>query len=150
MFTAQEYRSKADEYGRLLEIAHTPAEISEYRDLHQSYSQLADNLDWLNRNAEKVVVGKPSSPRIVGQQPSAPGDGIRHEQVEEERILRSLGVAVVINWNAIPVNLQQALFEDASSIQHGRRAPLKSALARFLHEHKDDAQRQQQSGDAAR
>jgi hypothetical protein len=147
MFTAQEYRTKAVEYGRLLEMARTPSEISEYRDLHQSYSLLADNLDWLTSNAGNVVLS--NNPAKTNKQPSAPGIGIHQEQarqVEEERILRCLGAAVVINWNTIPAKLQHSLFEDASSIQRGRGAPLKGALARFLHDHKDDAQRQQQNG----
>ena len=31
MFTAQQYRAKADGYGTLLETAHSPAEYSEYQ-----------------------------------------------------------------------------------------------------------------------
>jgi hypothetical protein len=148
MFTAYEYRAKAAEYGRLLEMARSPSETSEYRDLHQSYSLLADNLEWLTTNAGKVVVNdQRSAPRVVSNQSSAPRIESREgeaERVEEERILRCLGVAVVLNWNTVPPKLQHALFEDASSIQRGRGAPLKGVLARFLHDHKDDAQRQQQ------
>jgi hypothetical protein len=138
MFTAQEYRTKAAEYGRLLEAADSPAETSEYRELHQSYSALADNLDWLSTNAGKVVVSnRPHAPNADSR------DG-QVRQVEEERILRCLGVAVVLNWDTMPVKLQHSLIEDASSIQRARGAPMKGALARFLHDHKDDARRQQQ------
>jgi hypothetical protein len=144
MFTAQQYRSKAVEYGRLLEMARSPAETSEYRDLHQSYSLLADNLDWLTTNAGKV---------IVSNQPHASNaesrDGLTR-QVEEERMLRCLGVAMVLNWNTIPLKLQHSLIEDASSIQRGGGAPIKGALARFLHDHKDDARSQQQQNGAPR
>jgi hypothetical protein len=42
------------------------------------------------------------------------------------------------------ISRQRALFEAASSIQGARTAPPKDALAQFLHDHKDDAQRQQQ------
>jgi hypothetical protein len=137
MFTAQQYRTKAVEYGRLLEMARSPSETSEYRDLHQSYSLLADNLDWLTTNAGKVVVSnQPTARPKVESRQAAQGD--------EERILRCLGVAVVLNWNTIPVKLQHSLFEDASSVQRERGAPLKGALARFLHDHKDDARRQHQ------
>jgi hypothetical protein len=138
MFTAEEYRTKAAEYGRLLEMAGSPSETSEYRDLHQSYSVLADNLDWLTTNAGKIVVS--TQPRA----PNAEGRDGRARQVEEERILRCLGVAVVLNWNTVPVRLQHSLIEDASSIQRGGGAPIKGALAQFLHDHKDDARRQQQ------
>lgn len=154
MFTAQQYRTKAAEYGRLLEMARSPSETSEYRDLHQSYSMLADNLEWLTTNAGKVVVSNHSSARkMVVEHPAAPGIGTRQEQaeqIEEERILRCLGVAVVLSWNEIPVKLQRSLFEDASSIQRGRGAPMKGALARFLRDHKDDAQRDPPRGGEAR
>jgi hypothetical protein len=142
MFTAQQYRTKAVEYGRLLEMARSPAETAEYRDLHQSYSLLADNLDWLTTNAGKV---------IVSNQPHGPSAESRNGQarlVEEERILRCLGVAVVLNWNTLPFKLQHSLIEDASSIQRGGGAPIKGALAQFLHDHKDNARRQQQQNGA--
>ena len=60
---------------------------------------------------------------------------------EQENVLRCLGAAVILNWNTIPTKLQRALFEAASS--SGRAAPLKEAIAQFLHDHKDDAQKQQ-------
>ena len=147
MFTAQEYRTKAAEYGRLFEMARSPSEISEYRDLHHSYSLLAENLDWLTSNAGKVVVSnQPSGSTSVRKQPGIETRQGQAEQVEEERILRCLGVAVVVNWNTIPAKLQHALFEDATSIHRGGGAPLKGALARFLHDHKNDARRQRQNG----
>jgi hypothetical protein len=140
MFTAEQYRTKAVEYGRLLEMAPSPAEASEYRDLHQSYSLLADNLDWLTTNAGKVIVSSQPHARAAK---SREGQG---RQVEKERILRCLGVAVVLNWNKLPLKLQHSLIEDASSIQRGGGAPIKGALAQFLHDHKDGAGRQQQIG----
>jgi hypothetical protein len=137
MFTAQEYRTKAAEYGRLLEMARSPSETSEYRDLHQNYSLLADNLDWLTTNAGKVVVGNQS------HAPNAESRDVQARQVEEEKILRCLGVAAVLNWNRMPVKLQHSLIEDASSIQRGRGAPMKGALHQFLHDHMGDARRPQ-------
>jgi hypothetical protein len=59
---------------------------------------------------------------------------------EEDRILRSLGAAVIMRWNTIPTKLQKELFEDASSIGELLQADvLKGQIARFLHKHKDDA-----------
>ena len=55
MFTAQQYRTKADEHAALLNTARSPAEAAEYRDLRQSYTSFADNLDWLAANAGKTV-----------------------------------------------------------------------------------------------
>jgi len=48
---------------------------------------------------------------------------------------------VILHWNMIPTKLQRALFEAASS--SGRAASLKQAIAQFLHNHKDDARKQQ-------
>ena len=55
MFTAQQYRAKADEYATWLKTARSPAETAEYRNLQQSYTSFADNLDWLAANAGKTV-----------------------------------------------------------------------------------------------
>ena len=135
MFTAQQYRAKADEYGALLKNARSPAEATAYRDLQQSYAALADNLDWLTVNAGKTI----SNP-TGGQADSADA-----ERRAEENILRCLGTAVILNWNTIPAKLQRSLFDDASSIQNERGAPLKGVLAQFLHDHKDDASRKQRN-----
>ena len=135
MFTAQEYRSKALEYEGLLKTAGSPAEILEYRDLQQSYTSLADNLDWLAANVGKTVAG--NAPKVERRKRRA-------EDLEEEKILRCLGAAVILNWNTIPTKLQRSLFEAASSIQGTKTAPLRDVLAQFLHDHKDDAQRRPQ------
>ena len=139
MFTAEQYRSKAREYEVLLKTARSPTELAEYRDLQQSYTSFADNLDWLAANASKTVT--------AGAYGAAPAERRKRQagHIDEENILRCLGAAVVLHWNAIPTELQRTLFEAASSIQRGRTAPLKNTLAQFLHDHKDDAQRQQQS-----
>jgi len=55
--------------------------------------------------------------------------------------LRRLGAAVILNWSTIPTKLQRALFEAASSMQGAETTPLRDALARFLHDHKNAAQR---------
>jgi hypothetical protein len=143
MFTAQQYRSKALVYEMLLKTDCSPAAISEYRDLQQSYTSLADNLDWLAANASKTV---------TGQAGGAPGIERGERQAahhEEEKILRCLGAAVILNWNTIPTKLQRALFEAASSIQGAQTAPLRDVLAQFLHDHKNDARRNQQQQKAS-
>ena len=132
MFTAQQYRSKAAEYEGLLKTAGSPAEIVEYRDLKQSYATLADNLDWLAANAGKTVTDRANGVPNVGR-------GKPRAEHVEQNILRCLGAAVILNWNTIPTKLQRALFEAASNIEGAETAPLKDVLARFLHDHKDDA-----------
>ena len=137
MFTPEQYRAKAAQYDALLKTAGTPAEEAEYRDLKQSYGSLAENLDWLAANSGKTV-GSGEPPRRQRAD--------RHEAyAEQENVLRCLGAAVILKWNTIPQKLQRALFEAASSIEDSeRKAPLKDVLAQFLHDHKDDAQKQQQ------
>ena len=138
MFTAQQYRAKAAEYDGFLAAAQSPAEAAEYRDLKHSYASHADNLDWLAANAGKTMsTDVRDPPRRRRRDPDA-------AYAEQENILRCLGAAVILNWNTIPTKLQRALFEAASTIQDSERtAPLKDALAQFLHDHKDDAQKQQ-------
>ena len=61
---------------------------------------------------------------------------------EEEQILKCLGAAVLMRWNTVPTKLQRELFDCASTIGDLQRAtPLKGAIARFLHNHKDDQQK---------
>ncbi len=100
--------------------------------------RIADNLDWLAANAGKTVS---SAVRDLPRRKRRDRDA---EYPEQENILRCLGAAVILNWNTIPTKLQRALFEAASTIQDSEQtAPLKDALAQFLHDHKDDAQKQQ-------
>jgi hypothetical protein len=138
MFTAQQYRSKALEYEALVKTARSPAELAEYRELQQTYTSFADNLDWMAANAGKTVTGD------AKRAPDAERRKRQAEHIDEEKILRCLGAAVILHWNTIPTQLQRALFEAASSIQGTRTAPPKDELAQFLHDHKDDGQRQSQ------
>jgi hypothetical protein len=57
----------------------------------------------------------------------------------EERMLRCLGSAVIMQWTNLSTEIQRKIFEDASSMTDpGRQFELKQQIARFLHEHKDD------------
>jgi hypothetical protein len=55
MFTAEQYRAKAAEYKKLLDGSPSPEETREYRNLEQTFTLLADNEEWLRRNAARVV-----------------------------------------------------------------------------------------------
>lgn len=62
-------------------------------------------------------------------------------QAAEERILRCLGAAVILQWNDLPTEIQRNLFDDAASMSNPkRRFRLKQQIARFLHEHQDDTE----------
>jgi hypothetical protein len=135
MFTAQQYRTEAARYDGFLAAAQSPAEAAEYRGLKQSYTLHADNLDWLAANGGKTVISEPHDPPFRRRRDPDTADA------DQENILRCLGAAVILNWNTIPAKLQRALFEAASS--SGRVASLKQAIAQFLHDHKDDARKQQ-------
>jgi hypothetical protein len=129
VLTAGHYRARATEYDNALSIAHSAAERKMLQGLKQSYLSLAEHMEWLATNRDKVV--RPH--REHRESPMAPAD--------RENILRYLGAAVIVRWNTIPTKLQRELFEDASTIEDLQQAaPLKEALARFLHNHKDDAQ----------
>ncbi len=61
---------------------------------------------------------------------------------EEERVLRSLGAAVIMQWNDLPTEIQRALFKSATSMGDPRHTlQLKGQIARFLHKHKDAGQK---------
>jgi hypothetical protein len=57
----------------------------------------------------------------------------------EERILKCLGAAVIVQWNDLPTKIQRHLFRHAVAMgEPGNVSQLKAEIARFLHNHKDD------------
>lgn len=68
--------------------------------------------------------------------PQTPDTTLRKD---EERILKCLGAAVIMQWNDLPTEIQRSLFMDAASMSDpARQFQLKQQIARFLHVHKDD------------
>lgn len=58
----------------------------------------------------------------------------------EQGILQCLGAAVLAQWSVLPTEVQKALFQDAVSSGDPRQSTfLREQIARFLHNHKDDA-----------
>jgi hypothetical protein len=55
MFTAEQYRAKAIEYSKLLMIANGADEVREYHRLERSFTELANNAQWLTDNDGKTV-----------------------------------------------------------------------------------------------
>ena len=56
MFTSEQYRAKAAEFGAILAATpHSPKETSELRNLEQSYTTLAENEEWLAVNINKTI-----------------------------------------------------------------------------------------------
>jgi hypothetical protein len=135
MFTAKQFRAKAAESAESLKHTNVPSEISELQRSRQSFSALAENEDWLANNFDKIIhsQGTPSQDDDA-EKPTARGTA-----ENEERILRCLGAAVIMQWNTIPTKLQRELFDTAGSMGDVLKSvALRGQIARFLHKHKDE------------
>jgi hypothetical protein len=128
MFTAKKYRAKSKEYGDLIKGSNDPGQIRELQDSKDSFSSLADNEELLANKFDKMV-----------QVPAAELPSHVTLAAEEERVLRFLGAAVIMQWNTLPAKLQRELFDTAGSMgELLDTAALRGQIARFLHKHKDD------------
>ncbi len=127
MFTPKEYRAKAAEYGEMAKTTNIPEESRQFRKREQNFTVLANNEEWLADNFEKTLHASDQDP-----------EGDAAAAATEEKILRCLGAAVVMQWNTIPKKLQRELFDNAGSMGDLlKTATLRGQIARFLHKHKD-------------
>jgi hypothetical protein len=56
MFSAKQYRAKAAEFRALLtNMPLSPNEMSEFRNLEQTYTTLAENDEWMTTNIDKRI-----------------------------------------------------------------------------------------------
>jgi hypothetical protein len=136
MFTAKHFRAKAAESAEALKHADVPSEIREFQRSEASFNALAENEDWLANNFDKIVHSQDTPPKE-----DAAGKPVADATVAEieERILRCLGAAVILQWNTIPTKLQRELFDTAGSMGDVlKSAALRGQIARFLHKHKDE------------
>ena len=105
MFTAEQYRAKAAEFNAFLANSpRSPNETSEFRNLAQTYTTLAENEEWMAVHLDRTV-----------QRRKHGDDGAALAEVEEQ-VLRCLGAAVIMRWKTVPTKLQKELFDCASSI----------------------------------
>src|ERR1700749_89493 len=73
----------------------------------------------------------------VAQQDGSSGAALA---AEEDLVLRCLGAAVILQWNALPTTLLREIFDTAGSVgKLLETAALRGQIARFLHKHKNDA-----------
>jgi hypothetical protein len=143
MFTSEQLRASAARFVDLSKSAQEPDAIRELQRQGRSFSDLADNEDWMAANSDKTVSSlDETAPPTTPDAPASPiaNDGGGSVLADEERhILGCLGAAVLVRWNTLPTKLQKELFDSASSagelLQTGA---LKGQIARFLHNHKDD------------
>jgi hypothetical protein len=136
MFKAEQFRAKAAESAESLKHTEVPSEIREFQRSMQSFSQLAQNEDWLAANFEKMIHSRDTLAPAEVDRPH-----LAHRPVAEieEKVLRCLGAAVIMQWNAIPRKLQRELFDTAGSLGDVlQTVALRGQIARFLHDHKDE------------
>ena len=128
MFSEKKYRAKSKEYGDLIKGSDDPGQIRKLQDSKDSFSSLADNEELLAKKFDKMV--------------QVPAEELPSRVTladEEERVLRFLGAAVIMQWNTLPAKLQRELFDMAGSMgELLDTAALRGQIARFLHKHKDD------------
>jgi hypothetical protein len=129
VFTPEQYRAKAAEYTELAKQGNTPDEVREFQTHEQSLTMLADNKQWLADNDDKLA---DNSDEIV----EVPKPSVASEATlaaEEEHVLRCLGAALIMQWNALPTELQRELFDNAGSMgELLGTAALRGQIARFL------------------
>jgi hypothetical protein len=142
MFTSEQYRAKALEYGSRAEISASANEKREYQKLQQKFAELADNEDWLaEHNKQTLHVGdtehlgnalltkKEEKPTLQDE----PFDSFLLAR-EEEHMLRCLGAALIMQWGTLPQKLQRELFDNAGAMGDlVKTASLRGQIARFLH-----------------
>jgi hypothetical protein len=145
MFTSEQYRAKALEYGNLVGISANANEKREYQKLQQSFAELADNEEWLADHHKQTlhVAGTEysGSAFLVKEEPilqNEHSNDVRLEQ-EEEHILRCLGAALIMQWGTLPRKLQRELFDNAGAMGDLLdSASLRGQIARFLHKNNSD------------
>jgi hypothetical protein len=55
MFSAEQYRAKAIAYSKLARITNSANEVREFQRLERSFTELANNAQWLTDNKDKMV-----------------------------------------------------------------------------------------------
>lgn len=123
MFTPEQYRVKAIEYGESLKSSTDPHERRVYQELRRHFAELADNEQWLSDNHQRTL-SIPAKNR---------SDDLGLAE-EEEHMLRCLGAALIMQWNTLPAKLQRELFDNAGAMgELSDVAVLRGQIARFLH-----------------
>jgi hypothetical protein len=99
MFKSQQYRAKAAEHGELIKRSVGPAEIRKFQQLQDRLASLADNEQGLADDYDNAV--------HVAEQDGSSGAALA---AEEELVLRCLGAAIIMQWNALPTMLRRERF----------------------------------------
>ena len=135
MFKSQQHREKAAAYGELIKHSSGQGESDELQKQKDRHSALADNEQGLADDYDSAV--------NTAEQNRARGLALA---TEEEHVLRCLGAAIIMQWNALPKTPQREIFDTAGSVgKLLETAALRGQIARFLHKHKNDAGRKKPS-----
>jgi hypothetical protein len=70
MFTTEQYRAKAIEYRKLLSMENNPEAVREFQRLERSFTELADNAQWMIDNHAKIM--RATAPATVPFTPDSP------------------------------------------------------------------------------
>jgi hypothetical protein len=128
VFNPKPYRDRADKYAERSKTATTPSETYDLEQKQKNFTVLADNEQWLADNHQSTIQASDAATL---------NPGALAEQ--EEHVLRCLGAALIMQWNALPTKLQRELFDSAGSMgELVDIAALRGQIARFLHKHKDE------------
>jgi hypothetical protein len=106
-FKAKQYRAKGGRKRRIAQHTNVPSEIREFERSKKSFTELAQNEDWLANNFDKIIHSQDIPP-----QDDDPGTPAAREPVaesEERILLRCLGAAVIMQWNTIPTKPARTL-----------------------------------------
>jgi len=145
MFKAEQFRAKAAQSAESMKNTDIPSEVSKFHHSMESFSQLAQNEDWLADNYDKMLHSQDLDSQDLASQNLASQDAVVGTPLDrkavaksEEKILRCLGAAVIMQWNTIPAKLQRELFDTAGSLGDlPQTTELRGQIARFLHNHKN-------------
>jgi hypothetical protein len=131
MFKSQQYRAKAIECGELVKSSTSAEESRKFQDLEDRFVSLADT--------ERGLADAYNNAVHIAEQDQPRGATLA---AEEEHVLRCLGAAVIMQWNALPTTLQREIFDTTGSVgKLVERAALRGQITRFLHKHKNEAGR---------
>ena len=139
MFRSQKHREKAAAYGELIKRSNGQGERDKFRKLRDRHSALADIEQGLSDNYD-TAANAAEQDRVRGATLAA----------EEERVLRCLGAAIIMQWSALPKAMQREIFDTAASVgELLETAALRGQIARFLHKHNNHAGRKKASTEDA-
>ena len=139
MFKSQQHREKAAAYGELIKHSSGQGESDELQKQRNRHSALADNEQGLADDYDSALnAAEPDRARGLAL------------AAEEEHVLRCLGAAIIMQWNALPKSMQREIFDTAASVgELLETASLRGQIARFLHKHKNNAGRKKASTEEA-